>query len=240
LLRCCVLAALAGVVSTGDLGRAQEVPEEQPAKAPFRLRLVRPEDDEFVKPHPIFRIGFLRDGLADARFRVTLEREGADAPIVFEQEKKPEAWRVYRDQDDPGVGYRPEEPLPDGRYTWRASVRSGDGWIDSERGRFVVDGVPPARVGDVRFRKNPAKGTILVEWDPVTDDEKGAKEADIKYRLYRYEPRPFFYGFLLNEMALTIEPRWEDRDPKAVHAPSLFYVVRAVDAAWNESNVPLP
>ena len=45
---------------------------------------------------------------------------------------------------------------------------------------------------------------------------------------------------LLNEMAVTLEPRWEDRDPKAIHAPTLFYVVRAIDAAWNESDVPLP
>lgn len=214
---------------------------EDAAQPDVRLRLVTPEDDEFVQGRPVFRLGLRGDGvtLAAADFRIVLEKEGAP-PRVIEQVANPRLWYLYRDQEDPGAGYRPEEPLADGAYTWHAAVRKGDAWIESDRGRFVVDTVPPAVVGAVRFRRNPDKGTILVEWDPVTEDRNGAKEHDVKYRLYRYEPRPFFYGMLLNEMAVTLEPRWEDRDPKAIHAPALFYVVRAIDAAWNESDVPLP
>jgi hypothetical protein len=231
-------ALLAGVLACATHPPLAEDPKPPPD---VRLRLSRPEDDEFVQAKPIFQVGLRGDGvtLAAARFRIVLEREGS-SPQVFEQEANPKSWYLYRNVEDPGAGFRPEEPLPDGRYTWRASVRAGGAWIDSDPGRFVVDSVPPAAVGPVRLRRDPANGTILVEWDPITDDEKGAKEAEIKYRLYRYEPRPFFHGMLLNELALTLEPRWLDRDPKAVHAPTLFYIVRAVDAAWNESNVPLP
>jgi hypothetical protein len=219
--------------------QAQGAEDEHPT-AQSGIFPVSPEEGEVVQGKPVLRVGFKGPGLDKMRFRIVLMKEGSDVPVqTWEQAKNPSAWRMYREKDAPGVACRPEEPLANGPWVWQAAYWDGAKWIDTaEKRSFIVDSIPPAPVVAVRIQRNPAKGTILVDWDPVTKNRDGGPEPDLRYRLYRYEPRPFFQGLLLNELALIEGTHWEDRDPKAIHSPTLYYVVKPVDPAGNEPEAP--
>jgi hypothetical protein len=197
-----------------------------------------PKDRARVGPKPMLRVGVDGKDVRKMFFRIELSRDDFDTIAhTFDQRENRERWgyMVMGFEGPQGARFLVRDPLEDGDYDWRVSVWNGVEWVDGKiTYRLTVDAVPPADVDGLSMRFDREKGGVALEWQAVGFDRNGGPEYVAKYHIYRYELRSFFFVIRPFRIATVEEPRFVDKDPKALAAPLVFYKVTAEDDAGNE------
>lgn len=216
------LVALLGV----PLARAQSVEKVFP---------LEPPDGGTAGPKPILQVGVEGTELGKMRFRIELSRDGWETVAhTFDQKEDPQGWVFTALGGESGAAYRVRQPLDNGLYEWRAWAWNGVDWVKGKTvHRLRIDGIPPADVG-LRMRVDREKKAIVLDWDPVATDAEGGSETVVKYHVYRYARRSFFFVIRPFEIGTTETTSFEDASDEALSSTLLFYKVTAEDEAGNE------
>ena len=195
-----------------------------------------PAAGEVVGPKPIFKVLVAGTDVHKMRFKIELSRDDFDSiERTLDQQKDGNGWAFLLSGDEWGGVHRTKEPLTDGAWSWRAWAWNGVDWIRAEdEGRFVVDSIPPADVDGVEMRIDRREKVVHLRWAPVTTDRNGRPERVTKYRVYRYQKKSFFHSIRAFELGETDRTWFEDRDPRALGAPLVFYKIVAEDDVGNE------
>ena len=135
--------------------------------------------------------------------------------------------------------FRPRRPIPDGRYRWEVALWNGTDWTTGDgRFRLRVDSIPPAPVENLMVRRDPGRGVVELEWDPVALDVEGGPEYVARYHVYRYPRADLTPRVEPFEVAETEQTRLVLALDPADDAALWFYRVSAEDLAGNEAGRP--
>jgi hypothetical protein len=213
------------------------LPSAATAQQTGKVYAVAPEDGAVLGPRPLFQIAAREiddEGLRRLELRIVLSSDRFQSETyVFDRREREAGWTPG---EEGRLLYHPRQPIADGEYAWRLSLWDGARWIvSSPTYRLRIDSVPPAEVRGVRVRHDGARGALVLEWEPVTLDERGSAEYVERYRVYGHERASPFPPAAVYEIGATETPRLEIPLEPGADPPLWFFKVTAIDAAGNEA-----
>jgi len=137
---------------------------------------------------------------------------------TWSRKDSPLGWRQESGDAEIAIAFRPPEALDEDTWQWRARVQAGGVPTESARGAaFRVDVTPPAEIENLTLQRR-ADGSVLLRWDPVTQDVEGRPETIDHYVVYRYERRGTFPQGPLVKVGESRAPSYVDRRGVAAKA----------------------